>query len=308
MFVNKIILLSVVIPVFNKESHIVRALDSVLSQSLLPEEVIVINDGSTDDTCKAINNYHHKNKNIITVFDQSNLGVSIARNNGISIAKNKYIALLDADDEWLSCHLLDISNAINIYPDAILYSCAHIVQDSINHLSYSFNRVGCRKILLIDDYLSVAKKISLVNSSTVVLNIEKIQTNMVFPEKVKVGEDLYAWFSIGKNGKFCFHNDTGVVIHKEKDYEKRDKRGILSYLIIHAYKNKKTLSVKEIEYIWSIWISHYYGSIMNGDKFLAIKYLRFGVLIFGFRVFLYAILVLIPSSIAQFIRNMYRRI
>jgi glycosyltransferase involved in cell wall biosynthesis len=302
------ILFSVVIPVFNKESSIARALDSVLSQALLPEEVIVINDGSTDDTFKVINNYLHKNKKIIKVVDQNNQGVSIARNNGISIAKNNYIALLDADDEWLPCHLLNISNAISLYPDAIMYSCAHIERDSINHLSYSFNRVGCRKILLIDDYLSIAKKIPLVNSSKVVLNVEKIQNNIIFPEKIKVGEDLYAWFSILKNGKVCFHNDTGVVIHKEYDRTRRGRIGILSYLVIHAYQNKKALSIKEIEYIWSIWVSHYYGSIMNGDKSLAIKYLQFGVLIFGAKVFLYTILVLVPSSAAQFIRNMYRKV
>jgi hypothetical protein len=88
---------SVVIPLYNKGKYIERALSSVLSQTYPPLEIIVIDDGSTDDGPEktiALNNP------MITLVKQENRGPGAARNAGLAIAKGKYIAFLDADDEW----------------------------------------------------------------------------------------------------------------------------------------------------------------------------------------------------------------
>jgi glycosyltransferase involved in cell wall biosynthesis len=89
--------ISVVIPVYNREQTIGRAIDSVLAQELLPEEIIVVDDGSTDDTPEILNLYLPK----IQVVRQENKGVSAARNRGIEVAAGKWIAFLDSDDEWM---------------------------------------------------------------------------------------------------------------------------------------------------------------------------------------------------------------
>lgn len=89
-------LISVVIPSYNAAKYIHRALESVFSQSLLPQETIVIDDGSTDDTATVVKSYGSD----VTYHYQSNQGVSVARNSGIAIARSEVIAFLDADDYW----------------------------------------------------------------------------------------------------------------------------------------------------------------------------------------------------------------
>ncbi|MEA3500414.1 MAG: glycosyltransferase, partial [Candidatus Marinimicrobia bacterium] len=89
--------ISVIIPVFNRENTISRAIDSVLNQTYKPLEIIVVDDGSTDKTDDILKSYSDK----IKVIHQKNSGVSAARNNGIKNSVGKWIALLDSDDEWL---------------------------------------------------------------------------------------------------------------------------------------------------------------------------------------------------------------
>lgn len=88
---------SVVIPTYNRCKTLQRALDSVLLQSHMPDEVIVIDDGSNDNTSTMINTKFPN----VQYYIQSNKGVSCARNAGISKAKGDWIAFLDSDDEWL---------------------------------------------------------------------------------------------------------------------------------------------------------------------------------------------------------------
>ena len=89
-------MISVIIPVFNREAFIARAIDSVLSQTLQASEIIVVDDGSTDATSDILQRYHDK----IKVITTPNAGVSHARNIGIKAAYSKWICLLDSDDIW----------------------------------------------------------------------------------------------------------------------------------------------------------------------------------------------------------------
>lgn len=89
--------LSVIIPTYNRSATLARALDSVFEQSCAPLEVVVVDDGSTDNTGDLIKQHYPS----VRYLQQSNQGVSAARNTGIAQAKGEWIALLDSDDEWL---------------------------------------------------------------------------------------------------------------------------------------------------------------------------------------------------------------
>jgi glycosyltransferase involved in cell wall biosynthesis len=93
---------SVVIPLYNKGKYIERALSSVLSQTHQPLEVIVVDDGSTDDGPERVLKFNNPE---IKLIRQENKGPGAARNVGLDRAKGKYIAFLDADDEWLPLFL-----------------------------------------------------------------------------------------------------------------------------------------------------------------------------------------------------------
>ena len=90
---------SVIIPAYNAEDTINAALESVLSQSLSPNEVILVDDGSTDRTAAIIKKYARNDKRIKYIY-QKNAGPSAARNRAIDLSKGDYIAFCDADDEW----------------------------------------------------------------------------------------------------------------------------------------------------------------------------------------------------------------
>ena len=98
---NKKILLSVIIPCYNCEDYIYDCIQSVYQQIDDSVEVIIVNDGSTDDSLRIINAFiTETKKNSFTVISQENQGLSAARNTGIKLAIGSYIALLDGDDLW----------------------------------------------------------------------------------------------------------------------------------------------------------------------------------------------------------------
>jgi len=90
-------LVSVVMPAYNVAWCVGRAVDSVLAQDYERRELIVVNDGSTDETRALLAGYGER----VTVIDQENRGMSAARNAGIRRARGDYVAFLDADDRWL---------------------------------------------------------------------------------------------------------------------------------------------------------------------------------------------------------------
>ncbi|EYU17368.1 glycosyltransferase [Photorhabdus aegyptia] len=91
--------ITIIIPLFNNESYIACLLDSISVQENVNFEVVIINDGSTDNSLEVINEYK-KRDNRIRIFNQENRGVSIARNDGIKYARGEWILFVDSDD-WL---------------------------------------------------------------------------------------------------------------------------------------------------------------------------------------------------------------
>ena len=106
-------MISVIIPTYNRAHLLPRALDSILSQSCLPNEIIVVDDGSTDDTSVLMTSVYPE----IVFIQQSNTGVSCTRNVGIKRASGDWIAFLDSDDEWFPEKLEVQMNALYKNPE-----------------------------------------------------------------------------------------------------------------------------------------------------------------------------------------------
>ena len=108
--------ISVIIPSWNRADRLAAALDSVYAQSVAPHEIIVVDDGSTDDTRELLGRHY---PDVHYIFQQ-NKGVSQARNTGIRAASGDWIALLDSDDRWKPCKLELQLAAIRANPDCKL--------------------------------------------------------------------------------------------------------------------------------------------------------------------------------------------
>ncbi len=92
---------SVIVPTYNRAPLVVKAIESVLRQTALPKEIIVIDDGSTDDTTSVLQRFGDE----IIFVRQENQGVGVARNHGLDLARGRYLAFLDSDDSWLDFKL-----------------------------------------------------------------------------------------------------------------------------------------------------------------------------------------------------------
>ena len=109
--------ISVVIPSYNRKHTLDRALQSVLDQTSRVDEVILVDDGSTDGSSEMVRQQFPE----VIVVKQPNLGVSAARNRGIAKARCEWIALLDSDDSWLPQKIDQIRKAHKLQPDFALY-------------------------------------------------------------------------------------------------------------------------------------------------------------------------------------------
>ena len=126
---NKL-LISVIIPVYNVEIYIKKCIDSVLNQTFQNFEIILIDDGSTDNSGRICNEYVLKD-NRIKVIHQNNAGLSAARNKGIDVSSGNYICFLDSDD-WYSNNALEefINLVINYNADISIIDIFNTIDDN----------------------------------------------------------------------------------------------------------------------------------------------------------------------------------
>ena len=119
-----VLLFSVVIPLYNKGETIVDTLQSVLAQDFPHFEVVIVDDGSTDDGPQKIERYFDDPR--IRTVRQKNAGEGAARNSGIQAARFNWIAPLDADDAWLPEYLSQVNNAIQRFPKTGMVCCGGV--------------------------------------------------------------------------------------------------------------------------------------------------------------------------------------
>jgi len=202
-------LVSVIIPLYNKGKYISRALDSVLKQSFQNYTIIIIDDGSTDDGPKIVKAYDDPR---VFLIQQENKGVGSARNRGIHESSSKYIAFLDADDEWLPSYLSESYQALENNMD-----CSVCISGSYQDFSNDVlgrkdvNVVNILKSLgasIVNGAWEIDRNISDINIKYI-LNFFNVNTVFAyrdvllesggFCENSNYGEDYYLWLTLLMN-------------------------------------------------------------------------------------------------------------
>lgn len=186
-------MISVIIPLYNKEAGVATALRSVLAQTYQNFEVIVVDDGSTDGSVAVVETFNDQR---IRLIRQQNAGVSAARNRGIEEAKGEYVAFLDADDEWMPEYLETQHNLTKKYPQCDVFVTNYEFHNEDEVVTYPY----LRKLLIhkddgvLENYFEVASFSSPpLWTSAIIVRKDKIQTVGYFPVGVTLGEDLLTW-------------------------------------------------------------------------------------------------------------------
>ena len=184
---------SVVIPIYNKQFFIENTLKSLLDQDFRDFEVIIINDGSTDESEKIVLGFDDPR---IRYFSQINQGVALARNHGFEKATARYIAFLDADDFWHPDFLEVMHQYILRLPDQKVFASAIEIGTSktIFEPGYSIKKTGDYAIV---DYFEASVKESVIWTSSAVFERSVFEQAGTFDPKIKISEDTDLWIRIG---------------------------------------------------------------------------------------------------------------
>lgn len=140
--------ISVVIPTYNRARIVTQAIESVLAQELPASEIIVVDDGSKDDTLESLAAYGDR----IRIVSRPNTGISGARNDGIKAAGSDWVAFLDDDDEYTPERLRIAADAIRKYPDAVVHASNILIksQDSPAASMYELRGKRAEELMLLE--------------------------------------------------------------------------------------------------------------------------------------------------------------
>lgn len=250
-------MISVVIPLYNKADYIGKCLNSVLDQTFREFELIIIDDGSTDDSVEIVNNILSGKKintdqrllnpplGGLKIISQENSGVSTARNNGVKITKYDYIAFLDADDWWDSGFLEEMQILISSYPDAALYGCNYFyVKNGKNKIEDKGLPANFKKGYI--DYIKVyGSKLTVpINCSFVVVQKAAFYDVGKFNPILKFGEDFDLWIRLALKYRVAYNN--APLAYSNQDIEIKQRAvGNLHNPKSHVLWNIGYLSEKE---------------------------------------------------------------
>jgi glycosyltransferase involved in cell wall biosynthesis len=206
-------LVSVIIPAYNAERYLRRSIESVLSQNYAPIEVIVVDDGSSDDTASICQEYADQ----VTYIHQDNKGVSVARNRGIQESNGEFIAFLDADDWYLPNKLSDLTELLKQYPEAGGATASHIVklrdEERCNPPQGSVFSTGTTSGI-IDLYVHRSQGRFVIHTSTVLIRKAVLDAVGGFRPDLRFGEDVELWARIAGRYDWVFLDKTVSVYNR----------------------------------------------------------------------------------------------
>ncbi|MFI3331330.1 MAG: glycosyltransferase [Rikenellaceae bacterium] len=295
-------MISIIIPLYNKQEQIVSCIKSVLSQSFRSFEIVIINDGSTDKSLEKISQLSDPR---IRIFKQRNSGVSAARNRGISEAKYDFIALLDADDLWHKNYLQTQWELHLKYPACNVCACNYeyknssgkITQTKINGLKFN-----C-KDGVIDNYFDVASRSNPpICSSSIMIKKSALQLIGGFPVGITSGEDLLTWARLAVNNKIAYSKSTQAIYVTENSFTPKrkitnfDPVGDSLYKLYSEHPSKYLLKYNSL---WhknrcNIALRNNQGILAFSEAFKALKYDHF-----NYKIYIYILLIFSPKKIIQ---------
>lgn len=253
--------IDVIIPVYNGQDFIVAALKSVLTQTLQPTTIIIVNDGSTDSTASLLETFKQHCTIPIIIITQENAGLSNARNSGIRHVTAEYIAFLDADDVWKNNKLekqIELFTTSNLENLGLVYSSYEIIDHQGNLIPSGYVLPFNKNLRgTIFNALLEGNKIS--GGSTALVKTEVLTTVGLFDETLRFGEDWDMWLRIAQQYTIDCSPDILVQIRRHGEN--------MTHRITNVFKGellfyKHWLNKITKEQIPSVWADKIAGRII----------------------------------------------
>lgn len=236
-------MISVIVPVYNSQNYIERCIESIINQIYQDYELIIIDDGSTDNSYNICKKYLTK-KNV-RLFHFSNGGLSFARNRGIEKASGEYITFIDSDDEIPNNYLQELFDTIqNDNSDVVSCSLTYIPGPIIEHE---------KCIMKSNDYIrDVFYKKGLGDYSVAKLYKTNLFNEIKFKEGI-IGEDFEIFYRLFKNTNFVsitnrttyyYHQNIGSISINKFNYHIFDRINTCNYLLKEVTDEKLLKSLK----------------------------------------------------------------
>lgn len=203
--------ISVVVPLYNKARYIRRAVQSVLAQTIHDFELLIVDDGSTDEGLSLIADLADDER--IVVISQSNAGEGAARNRGLAEMRGDIAAFLDADDEWLPNHLADIAELAIRFPQAGWFATGY---RSVFRGGFMTETTLCsRQPVLVPDYFKIATGVYFVHISSAAVRKGVLDHTGEFRAREPVGADLEFYGRLALRHTLAYHPAiSGVYYHQ----------------------------------------------------------------------------------------------
>ena len=219
-------MISVVIPLYNKEALVGQTLKSVLAQSYRDFEVVVVDDGSRDGSAAVVESFADPR---IRLIRQENAGVSAARNRGIAEARGEFIALLDGDDIWRPDYLKIQFELTQKYPQCDVFATDYCFCNSkgVEKATIIRKLPFDREDGIMTNYFEVASCSNPpICSSSVMISKGAIESVGGFPVGIKSGEDLITWARLAVKYQIAYSRFVGAVFmeNHSSDGESKPKQ------------------------------------------------------------------------------------
>ena len=218
---------SIVMPLYNKEREVGRAVRSVLGQTVADFELIVVDDGSTDESASRVREFADPR---IRLLEQPNAGVAEARNAGVRAARGGWVAFLDADDEWRPDFLETLRRLREVFPDAGVLATSYFLGSPDGRRrpaalrGFTPARDGSDLGLLADYFDAAARSDPPICSSAVCVRKGALESAGGFPAGIGSGEDLLTWARLAFREPVAYSRRPGAVFWAPADVFARPGR------------------------------------------------------------------------------------
>lgn len=269
--------IDVIIPVYNGQDYIAQAIQSVLKQTYLPANLIIINDGSTDTTQQIIDKIKSENNTAVNIIihQQINKGLSAARNAGISFSTSYFLAFLDADDCWLPEKLkkqTEVFHQTEFENTGLVYCNYKVIDENgdDNPLAEVI-RVKTDIRGKVFDKITRGNFISGSGSGVMVKRacFEKVG---VFDENLKAFEDWDMWLKIAQEFEFDYTEEILLEIRQHSESMQKDETHMNKNALLFYKKWLPFVTDKETLRQWAFRIAKpVYANGFKDEYFSVIK-------------------------------------